>query len=467
MKGRQHPAVWASLLALPLLGLWLLLWRPELDVNWEQHPSHFWLVLGVGALNAVMAYATGEAARVRGDARLFLISLAFLVSGGFLGLHALATPGVVLDAPNTGFVVASPIGLLLAGVLAAASGFVDANPELAPAVVRRQRLLRAAVIALLVAWAAWSLSGLPPLNRAFSVEAASPPLIVLAAAGVLLYCTAAARYVPVWRRRRCPLPASVVVAFALLAEAMIAIAFSRSWHATWWEWHLLMLLAFGAVAVTARRQWREERFSDLYLEDTLGGLRDVSVLFADLQGYTAFSEREGASAATAMLNAYFDALVPVARAEGADVELIGDALMARFNTRGDQDDHPLRAARTGLGFQREAARVVALHSEWPQLRVGINSGEARVGVLGAAGGRTYTATGDTVNLASRLEGQARPGEVVIGSETHARLGAVDVEEIGEVRVKGKERPVAAYVLRGLAVGQGENRLEEQEDEGGG
>ena len=86
----------AAVLAVPLIGLALVLARPDLDLRWEHHPAHFWLVLGTAIVSAVLAYATGEAAARRGDARLFYVSLAFLSSAGFLALHALATPGVVL-----------------------------------------------------------------------------------------------------------------------------------------------------------------------------------------------------------------------------------------------------------------------------------------------------------------------------------------------------------------------------------
>jgi adenylate cyclase len=465
---RARVTAWGALLALPLAGLIVLLAVPRLDVTWENHPAHFWLVLGVGAINAVLAYATGEAARRRGDARLFLVSLSLLVSAGFLGLHALATPEVVLADANAGFVIATPIGLLVAAVPAVVSGFVESNAALAPAVVRRQQAWRAAAILLLVVWAVWSISGVPPLDRAISSESDTPPLAGLAGAGIILYALAATRYVPVWLDRRRALPASVIAAFVLLAEAMVAIAFSRNWHASWWEWHLLMLIAFGAVALTARRQWREERFSDLYLEETLGALRDVSVLFGDLQGYTSYTERHGPETATAMLNEYYDALVPAVRDAGGDVVLIGDAVMALFNARGDETDHAERAARAALAVQARAAGVLSRHPDWPRLRIGVNSGEARVGILGAVGGRTYTATGDTVNLASRLEGQARPGEVLIGQETLDRLPSAAVEEVGELRVEGKERPVRAYVLRGLdaTLAESDQALQQEDEERG-
>src|SRR3954452_17060545 len=111
----------AVLLAIPLAGFWLLLAAPSLDGHWEQHPAHFWIVLGAAAINASLAFATGDVARQRGDARLFLVSLAFLAAAGFLGLHALATPGVLVDGRTQGFVIATPIGLLVAAGFAAAS----------------------------------------------------------------------------------------------------------------------------------------------------------------------------------------------------------------------------------------------------------------------------------------------------------------------------------------------------------
>jgi adenylate cyclase len=246
---RARIALWAVLVALPLLGLWLLLWQPALDVQWEHHPAHFWLVLGVALVNGVLAFATGEAAHRRGDARLFFISLAFLVSAGFLGLHALATPGVLLEGKNAGFVIATPIGLVIASVFAAVSSFVDANADLSPALMRRESVLRSLVLATMVIWAAYSLSGLPPLDQPLPAEVAMPPLVGLAGLGVLLYAVAAARYYRIWKQRRRSLPASVITAFTLLAEAMITIAFARNWHATWWEWHLLMLVAFGTLLI--------------------------------------------------------------------------------------------------------------------------------------------------------------------------------------------------------------------------
>ena len=115
------PWPWMLLLALPVIGLLLLFVRPELDMRWEHHPSHFWLVLLTAAGSVALAYITNVVATRQRDARLVLVSLAFLASAGFLGLHALATPGVLLGTPNAGFVLATPVGLFIASLFAAAS----------------------------------------------------------------------------------------------------------------------------------------------------------------------------------------------------------------------------------------------------------------------------------------------------------------------------------------------------------
>src|SRR5262245_55273006 len=119
MRGRTIAV--GALLLLPIAGLVLVLSVPELDVMWEHQPSHFWLVLGVALVNVVLGLLASEAAKQRDDPRLFLVSMALLVSSGFLALHALATPGIVLHDKNAGFVIATPIGLLLASGFAAAS----------------------------------------------------------------------------------------------------------------------------------------------------------------------------------------------------------------------------------------------------------------------------------------------------------------------------------------------------------
>src|SRR4051794_27468278 len=319
---RVRIVAWTALLTLPLGGLAILLAAPDADVRWENHPSHFWLVLGTSVASAILAYATGEVASRRGDGRLFLVSLGFLAAAGFLGLHALATPKVLLDGPNGGFVLATPVGLLVAAFLAALSA--------APAeiVMRNLRLLRIAVLVLMALWAAASLAEVAPLNDPMPPESGSAPLTVLAVAGIALYAYAALRYASLYRRRRSAIVVAVITAFVLLAEAMVAVAFARNWHASWWEWHVLMLTAFALIALAARAQGPNERFSDLYLEATAAGTREVSVVFADLAGFTAFSEGRDPRAVSEMLNAYFEAAIPgIVEHHGGEIDrIVGDAM---------------------------------------------------------------------------------------------------------------------------------------------
>ena len=439
-------------LALPLAGFVLLLARPSMDLTWEHHPAHFWLVLSVAVLSAALAYGTGAAAQRRGDARVYLVSLAYLAPAGFLGLHALATPGVLLETPNQGFAVATPVGLAIGAVFAAVS-CADVSGDGAQQVLKVARWARIALLAAMAGWAVASLAQLPPLDGA-ALERASGPLVVLAVLSIGLYAFAAVGYVVLGLRRRATMLLEMAAAFVLLGEAMVAVAFARNWHATWWEWHVLMLVAFGLVAWSAQQQWHEERFADLYLDDTAAGSRDMSILFADLQGFTTYSESHRPAEVTAMLNTYFQQVVPVTvQRYGGEVDrLIGDAVLVTFNRRGDRPDHAERAAAAGLALQEAAAEVSRLHPDWPRFRVGINTGDVSVAVLGAAGGRTHTVIGDTVNTASRLEGKAPVGGVAISAETASRLPGAHTVPLGLLELKGKQEPLQAFQLLGLGRG---------------
>jgi class 3 adenylate cyclase len=376
------------------------------------------------------------------------VSLAFLSSAGFLGLHALATPAVLLAEANPGFVVATPVGIALGAVLAAWST-VDHTGESAVAAVRLGKRLRLGLLALMLVWAAFSLGHLPPLDAMSAGVESLPTLIALPA--VVLYLVAAGRYLMLWEKRRTPMLLAMMSAFVLLAEALVAIAFARNWHLSWWEWHLLMLAAFGLVAAGARSSWREERFSDLYLADTVAGHREMSVLFADLQGFTTYSEAHRPDEVAAMLNAYFAVAVPaVVTPYGGDVDrIIGDALMVTFNKRGDQPDHARRAAAAGLALQAATAPVADAQPGWPRFRVGINTGPVAVSLLGTGGGRTHTVIGDTVNTASRIEGKAPAGGVAIGPGTKAALPQATTTSLGLLDLKGKAEPVEAHLLLAL------------------
>jgi adenylate cyclase len=446
-------AAWALAALLPLVGLISLLARSKLDPGWDNHRLHFVLFLTVAAVDFVLAYSAGEAALKRGDARVLLIALAFLATGGFLGLHAIGTPGILFSQDLAGFKVAIPVGLLVASVFAAGSAFVDLRAGYAVWAMRHQRTMLRLVVAAMVVWFAYTVMKLPPLDRPSSEGATGSLLAIMAAGGTLIYGAAAARYYVVFRHEPSLLPASVIACFVLLAEAMVGVAVTgeRAWHASWWEWHGLIVLAFLLVAFAARREWRDERFRRLYLPGTRERAQDVSVLFSDLAGYTSFSERVAPTEMAAMVKAYFELAAPLIARHGGEIEhFTGDGMLATFNTRGGQPDHARRAASAALDLQRGMAALANGHPDWPGLRVGVNSGAAIVRELGGHGHVAYSVVGDSVNVGARLEAHAPVGGVLIGAETYRRLpdGAV-AEPIGGLRVKGKDAAVDAFVLHAM------------------
>jgi adenylate cyclase len=447
-------AAWVLAGALPLIGLVSLLLRSQLDPHWENAKIHFVVFAGVGSLAFALAFFAGEAATRRGDARVLLISLAFLATGGFLGLHAVGTPGVLFTAELSGFQVAIPVGLLLAAVFGFASAFVDWAPSFAAVVMRRRSLLRRAVVGAMVLWFVWTVAKVAPLNHPTSEGAIGSLLSVIAVLGVVLYGAAAARFWSVYRSDLTLLPASVIACFVLLAEAMIGVATTgeRSWHASWWEWHALIVLAYVVIGFAAHREWREDRFRHLYLPTTRHRSQDVSVLFSDLAGFTSFSERSSGDEVAALLSTYYETAAPlISRRFSGDIEkFMGDGMMATFNSRGDQPDHAVRAARAALALQAEIGQLAEQHPGWPRLRVGVNSGNAVLRELGGHGHVAYSLIGDTVNAGARLEGKAPVGAVLIGAETYRQLptGAV-VEAMGEVIVKGRSAALEAYILHTL------------------
>jgi class 3 adenylate cyclase len=461
--------IWAAALGLPLALVIVLRATPLIDESWEQNSAHFWIVFSAAAASAGVALAITEAGRRRRDARLLLIGLAFVVSAGFLALHGLATPGVFVtgghgglpygvegQAAAAGFVLATPIGLVLAGALAAASA-VEYSLGTSLWIVRHSWLLFGLLLAVLVAWAVDSLAQLPPLRNSVTPGRLGAPLGVVAVVGVLLYVYASLAYFRVWWRRRSALAFVVAFAFALLAEALIVsvVSLPTSWRLSWWEWHALMAISYISIGAAAVSEWREERFSALYLDETLAGRREVTVLFADLVGFTPFSESHEPDDVHAMLVGYFSELTPMISDEfGGEVhEFVGDQIFAIFNKGGDQPDHAQQAARAALALQQRAAAISSRHPDWPPFRVGVNTGAVLAGVVGVRGHRIHGVFGDTVNIGARLEGQAPPGGVVVGAATWERLPAgTEAEALPVLTVKGRAEPVSAYLLHSVADG---------------
>ena len=185
-----------------------------------------------------------------------------------------------------------------------------------------------------------------------------------------------------------------------------------------------------------------------------GERRIVTMLFCDVVGSTAMAERLDPEAWTEIMNEVFELLiVPIDRYEGTVARLMGDAIFAFFGAPIAHEDDPQRAVSAGLEIVEAIRSYHEKHGADRDLdlnvRVGINTGPVVVGEVGSDLRVEYTAMGDAVNVAARMEQTAEPGTVQITADT-ARLvrGSFDLEARGDVQVKGKAEPVTAHLVLG-------------------
>jgi adenylate cyclase len=182
-------------------------------------------------------------------------------------------------------------------------------------------------------------------------------------------------------------------------------------------------------------------------------MREVTVLFADIVGFTSMSEKMSPSSVALLLNDYLSRMTDVIfKHEGTLDKYIGDAIMAVFGAPLDMPDHAARGIKAALEMCERLLEFNAERKEGPHLRIriGINSGKATAGEIGSMNKREYTVLGDTVNTASRLESSvAKPMMVVIGENTfEAVKGQFEMRSLGKATLKGKEREVSVYEVMG-------------------
>jgi class 3 adenylate cyclase len=194
-----------------------------------------------------------------------------------------------------------------------------------------------------------------------------------------------------------------------------------------------------------------------------GERRVVTALFADVVGSTALAEQMDPEDWTAVMNNAFDRLVPtVYRYEGTIARLMGDALLAFFGAPVAHEDDPVRAVYASLdliaaarGYSPEVKRKYGIDFA---VRVGLNTGPVVVGGVGNDLVYEYTAMGDAVNLAARMQAAARPMSVLITENTYRFIAPVfHVVDLGEVAVKGKSEPVHTYEVTGQKAKPGKTR----------
>jgi adenylate cyclase len=187
----------------------------------------------------------------------------------------------------------------------------------------------------------------------------------------------------------------------------------------------------------------------------LGGeRREVTVLFADLRGFTQLSERFEPEMVVDTLNAYFSAIIDrISANEGMVSKFAGDNIMAVWNTPQSQPEHAFLAVKTAIESQKAIAELNQKPGELPPLEfgIGINTGEAIAGSVGSKGRAEYTVIGDAVNIASRICGAAPGGRIWIGGRTFEQVRErVTVGEVEPQYFKGKEEAFTVYEVKSLA-----------------
>jgi adenylate cyclase len=186
----------------------------------------------------------------------------------------------------------------------------------------------------------------------------------------------------------------------------------------------------------------------------LGGVNQtITVLFADIRGFTAFAEREKPEKVVGLLNRYFSAMTEIIFAHGGTLDkYIGDELMAIFGAPTASEEDALNAVKAAVTMQK---RMTVLNSElraegFGQIAIGIglHTGEATIGYIGSDRRSEYTAIGDTVNLASRLQSNAAPGQILMSEATHAASGSViPINALEPLTVKNRTQPVNVFEVR--------------------
>ena len=187
---------------------------------------------------------------------------------------------------------------------------------------------------------------------------------------------------------------------------------------------------------------------------SLGGRnKDVAVLFVDIRGFTTMSENLAPEEVVDILNEYFGVITDaIFKNKGTLDKFIGDAAMAVFNSPFDLDDYVYRAVMTACDIAKASEalgeKLMERFGKKVSYGIGVNCGQAIIGNIGSNFRMDYTAIGDTVNTASRLESNAKAGEILISEEVKTRLGdRIETEDVGEIPLKGKHNKIFVYRVK--------------------
>lgn len=183
-----------------------------------------------------------------------------------------------------------------------------------------------------------------------------------------------------------------------------------------------------------------------------GSRRELTIMFADIRGFTGWSEEARPEDVVGVLNEYLGTATDIIfEHEGTIDKFMGDAILALFGAPVELRDGPLQAVKAAIAMQKKFDTLGRDSRGWkPQFGIGINTGSGIVGSIGAPQLMSYTVIGDVVNVAARLQSEARRGEILLSGDTYACVGnSVEVESLGSTHLKGRREPVIMYKLVGL------------------
>lgn len=227
-----------------------------------------------------------------------------------------------------------------------------------------------------------------------------------------------------------------------------------------------LAVSYGFLLEERQRRWATTLLGSYVNEETIqevienpgllnpGGRRaPVTILFSDIRGFTSLSEKIEAEQVVSLLNDYFGAMTEIIhRHDGTVDKFVGDEIMALFGAPKPLRNSALSAVRVAVEMQ---VAMRGLHDKWTRegrqafgIAIGINTGDAVVGHIGTAKKIQYTAIGDCVNLANRLEVQAKAGEILVSRAVYDQVFTdFDAEALPPVKVKGKTEPVEVFAVR--------------------
>ena len=476
----------AIALVIPLAVVAYLLASPGANPTLASPVEHLIVTTNVAILAFFASLLVARSALQLHQYRSLLVAMGFGSIGGIFAVHGLATPGVLLrtgfDDPLAVVALSAQLSLLVPAVI-----FAIRYTSLAAVLERRvpARALLGAVIGGIVLYGAIGLGapqviggfmrallpgGLGGYGGAATANGLSSYDLVLLAPGIVavgLFGFAAVKQGREYLRSRLPLQGALVASFVLLAETQVAMTLGQLWSLAWWEYHGLMLaavaLALVALFIELDRRRGLERFLPPNVVERViqgdqlrlaGDRRVVTVLFTDLRGSTALADTLDPETVVAVVNAYLRTMARAVVDRGGIIDkFTGDGLMAIFGAMSDRTTGARAAAGAALDIR---SAVAALNLERaaagaPVLKhgVGLHVGEVVLGAIGLPERSDYTAMGDTVNTASRMESLCKEFGVdaVLSGDLARELDAtMPVRSLGDATVKGKAHQIPVFTL---------------------